>query len=329
MRSAQFLALAMAVATSEAVATGFNYGALKVDGSLKTQADFETEFSTAKNLVGTDHAFTSARLYTMIQGGTTNGPISAIPAAIKEKTTLLLGLWASGGDMSNEIAALTNAISTYGSAFTDLVVGISVGSEDLYRNSEIGVKSNAGPGLDARELVDYINQVRSAISGTSLSGAPIGHVDTWNSWTNGSNAAVVEAVDWLGFDGYPYYENTDPNSIDDAKALFNKGVDNTKAVAGGKEIWITETGWPTTGPTENLAVASIPNAKQYWDEVACPLLGVTNTWWYILEDAGTTSPSFGVTGSATDTTPLFSSATRVAGSAAGALVIAFALALTF
>ncbi|KAJ5210960.1 Glycoside hydrolase superfamily [Penicillium cf. griseofulvum] len=324
MRSAQFLALAMAVATSEAVSQGFNYGALKVDGSLKTQGDFETEFSTAKNLVGTDNAFTSARLYTMIQGGTTNGPISAIPAAIKEKTTLLLGLWASGGGMKNEIAALKSAIATYGDAFTDLVVGISVGSEDLYRNSVIGSKSNAGPGVEPAELVDYINQVRSAISGTSLSGAPIGHVDTWNSWTNGSNSAVVQAVDWLGFDGYPYYENTDPNSIDDAKALFNKGVEKTKSIAGGKEVWITETGWPTAGATENLAVANIPNAKQYWDEVACPLLGLRCHWFlhrhyplYDLSCKASTSSSSAAGASSTSASSSSATSATTTGSGSG------------
>jgi glucan endo-1,3-beta-D-glucosidase len=315
MRSAQFLALAMAVATSEAISQGFNYGANKGDGSVKSQADFETEFTTAKNLVGTDNAFTSARLYTMIQGGTTNGPIEAIPAAIKEKTTLLLGLWASGGGMTNEIAALKSAIDTYGEEFTKLVVGISVGSEDLYRNSQIGAGSNAGPGLEASELVDYINQVRSAISGTTLSGAPIGHVDTWNAWTNSSNTAAIEAVDWLGFDGYPYYENTEPNSIDDAEGLFQKGVTNLKAAAGDKEVWITETGWPVSGATENEAVASTANAKQFWDEVACPLFGNTNTWWYILDDAGA-NPSFGVTDSESNTTPLFDLSCKAATSSA-------------
>lgn len=315
MRSAQFFALAMAVATSEAVSQGFNYGATKGDGSVRTQADFETEFRTAKNLVGTDNAFTSARLYTMIQGGSTNGPIEAIPAAIKEKTELLLGLWASGGTMANEIAALKSAISTYGDDFTKLVVGISVGSEDLYRNSAIGAGSSAGPGLEASELVDYINQVRSAISGTSLSGAPIGHVDTWNAWTNSSNAAAIEAVDWLGFDGYPYFENTKPNSIDDAEGLFQTGVNNLKAAAGDKEVWITETGWPVSGEKQGEAVANVANAKQYWDEVACPLFGNTNTWWYILADAGA-SPSFGISDSDSNTTPLFDLSCKSATSSA-------------
>ncbi|KAJ5666331.1 glucan endo-1-3-beta-glucosidase eglC [Penicillium maclennaniae] len=304
MFSKQAVALALAVATAEAAYQGFNYGSTNVDGSSKYEADFKTEFQTAKNLVGTDNGFTSARLYTMIQGGTTADPIQAIPAAIAEDTSLLLGLWASGGNMANEITALKAAISAYGSSFGDKVVGISVGSEDMYRNSVTGSKSNAGPGLEPEVLVEYIKEVRAAIAGTSLSGASIGHVDTWDAWTNSSNAAVVDALDWLGFDGYPFYQLTDSNSIDNAKALFDESVARTQAIANGKEVWITETGWPVSGPSENEAVASIANAQQYWDQVACPLLGQTNTWWYLLADAGA-STSFGVSSSTSDTTPLY------------------------
>ncbi|KAJ5484033.1 glucan endo-1-3-beta-glucosidase eglC [Penicillium diatomitis] len=303
MFSKQAIALAFSVAAAQAAHQGFNYGSTLPGGGVAYEADFKTQFQTAKNLVGTS-GFTSARLYTMIQGGTTNEPIQAIPAAIAEETSLLLGLWASGGNIDNEIAALQSAISTYGDAFGKLVVGISVGSEDLYRNSVTGAKNHAGIGLNPDVLVEYIKKVKAAIAGTPLSGASIGHVDTWDAWTNGTNAAVINEIDWLGFDGYPYFQTTMPNGIDQGKALFDDAVAKTKSVAQGKEVWITETGWPVSGPTENEAVASVANAKQYWDQVGCPLFGETNTWWYILADAGA-SPSFGISSSISNTQPLF------------------------
>lgn len=303
MFSKQVIALALSIAAAEAAHQGFNYGSTNSDGSYTVEADFKTQFQTAKNLVGTS-GFTSARLYTMIQGGTANDPIQAIPAAIAEDTSLLLGLWTSGGNIDNEIAALKSAINTYGEAFTKLVVGISVGSEDLYRNSVTGAKNKAGVGINPDELVTYIKQVKSAISGTTLSGASIGHVDTWDAWTNSSNSAVINEIDWLGFDGYPYFQTTMANGIDQGKSLFDDAVAKTKAVANGKEVWITETGWPVSGPTEGDAVASLANAKQYWDQVGCPLFGETNTWWYMLADAGA-SPSFGISSSTSNTTPLF------------------------
>jgi glucan endo-1,3-beta-D-glucosidase len=67
----QILALALAVASAEAASKGFNYGATKPDGSVKAQADFESEFHTAKNLEGTS-GFNSARLYTMIVSSAVN-----------------------------------------------------------------------------------------------------------------------------------------------------------------------------------------------------------------------------------------------------------------
>jgi glucan endo-1,3-beta-D-glucosidase len=58
--------LALASAASAQV-KGFNYGSMFSDDSAKLQADYESDFTTAQNLVGTS-GFTSARLYTMIVG---------------------------------------------------------------------------------------------------------------------------------------------------------------------------------------------------------------------------------------------------------------------
>nr|POE63519.1 putative glucan endo-1,3-beta-glucosidase eglc [Quercus suber] len=308
MQIAALAAFVAAFATAQAATIGFNYGSTFTDGSAKQEADFEAEFKAAQNLAGTSGEFTSARLYTMIQGATTNTPISAIQAAINTKTTLLLGLWASAGqaNIDNEIAALKSAISTHGTAFTDLIVGISVGSEDLYRDSVIGIENDSGVGAAPSTLVTYINQVRTAIAGTAASNAKIGHVDTWNDWVNGTNNAVIEACDWLGMDTYPYFENTHANGIDVANTTFYEAYDKTVGVSSGKEVWVTETGWPVSGPQENQAIASIANAETYWQVVGCSLFGKVNTWWYVLDDAlpTTPNPSFGILTSITGS-PLY------------------------
>jgi glucan endo-1,3-beta-D-glucosidase len=209
--------------------------------------------------------------------------------------------------MDNEIAALKAAIATYGTAFTSLVTGISVGSEDLYRISPTGIAALSGYGAEPATLVSYIGQVRAAIAGTSLSGASIGHVDTWTAWVNGTNTAVINAVDWVGMDAYPYFQNTQANSIANGKGLFYDALGATQAAVGGKEVWITETGWPVTGPTQGQGVPGTAAAKTYWDEVGCPSFGKVNIYWYTLQDApqASTSPSFGIVGSTLSTTPLY------------------------
>ena len=130
----------------------------------------------------------------MIQAGTPNTPTEAIPAAISTKTSLLLGLEASTGqeNINNEITALKSAIGTYSSAFTDLIAGISVGSEDLYRISPTCIIDKSGAGAEPTDIVNYINQVKAAISGTAASGKLKGHFDTWAARVNGSNDAVTE-----------------------------------------------------------------------------------------------------------------------------------------
>ncbi|KAF4463381.1 murein transglycosylase [Fusarium albosuccineum] len=304
----RLFAMAATIGITNAAFQGFNYGATFTDGRAKAQADFENEFKTAASLEGTKGAFTSARLYTMIQGGTPNQPIEAIPAAIKTKTSLLLGLWASGGEaaFSNEIAALKNTVEQFCGKIDHLVAGISVGSEDLYRNSPIGIKNDENPGVNPETLVDYIAQTRKAIKGTCLTDAPIGHVDTWTAFANDTNKALIDACDWLGMDAYPYFENTKHNPISEGAKLFRAAWDKVTAAAGDKEIWITETGWPVSGKTSGEGVPSIKNARSYWKAVGCPLFGKTNVW-YTLQDSApqTPNPSFGVIGSELTKKPLY------------------------
>ncbi|KAL6808048.1 glycoside hydrolase [Trichoderma sp. SZMC 28013] len=307
--SSTLLTLATAISAVNAAYQGFNYGSTFTNGQPKAQTDFEAEFKTAAGLDGTDGAFTSARLYTMIQGGTPNSPISAIPAAINTKTSLLFGLWASAGDaaFANEIAALKATISQYCGKLDGLVAGISIGSEDLYRITPTGVASNAGPGAQPGTLVNYINQVRDTIKGSCLSDVPIGHVDTWNAWVLDSNKPVVDAVDWLGMDTYPYYENTNANSISNAKSLYESALQKIQNAGPGKEVWVTETGWPVNGVSSGAAIASTANARSYWEQVGCPNFGKTNVWWYTLQDAApdAPNPSFGLIGSQLTEQPLF------------------------
>ncbi|EDU46863.1 Exo-beta-13-glucanase [Pyrenophora tritici-repentis] len=309
--SSTLFATTALLSSANAAIKGFNYGAQFNNNQAKQQVDFEYEFNAAKQLPGTN-GWTSARLYTMIQHGTQNSIISAIEAAINTKTTLLLGLWCSAGQngVNNEITALKAAIAKYGTRFTDLVVGISVGSEDLYRVTPTGIDNNSGPGAQPQELVKYIQQTRAAIQGTPLQGKPIGHVDTWTVYVNASNNAVIDAVDFIGMDAYPYFQTTMNNNVGSGSQLFFDAYHQTVAAAKGKPVWVTETGWPVTGQTLNQGVASANNAKIFWDDVTCQLVkDNVNLWYYILQDVqyGNPVPSFGIkpAGDLMQVSPLF------------------------
>ncbi|KAI4638259.1 hypothetical protein J4E93_010258 [Alternaria ventricosa] len=296
--SSTILAAAGLLTSANAAIKGFNYGANFNNNQAKVQADFEYEFNAAKQLPGTN-GWTSARLYTMIQHGTQTDVIEAIQAAINTKTGLLLGMWASAGqaNFNNEITALKAAIARYGTAFTDLVEGISVGSEDLYRVTPTGIENKSGAGAQPQELVNYIKQTRDAIRGTALQGKPIGHVDTWTVYVNATNNPVIDAVDFIGMDAYPYFQTTMNNNVGSGSQLFFDAYHQTVAAAKGKPVWVTETGWPVSGETLNQGKPSADNARIYWEDVTCQLVkDNVNLWYYILQDVqyGNPVPSFGI-----------------------------------
>ena len=119
----------------------------------------------------------------------------------------------------------------------------------------------------------------------------LGHVDTANIWQESEGASIIDQIDWIGADIYPYYSSGSPSSLSD----FTAGM---AVIPSTKPVWVTETGWPTSGTfASTSSVSGTQNAQTYWKTVGCGhLFGVTNTWWYTYYDGDVPLP-FGVSSS--------------------------------
>ena len=261
--------------STQALWKGFNLGANLPSGACKSRGDWEKDFRTLQSLPG---YFSSARLFA---SSDCNTLANAVPAAIATGTTLLVGVWATNAaHFDAEKQALLAAVRQYGH---DWIISVSVGSEDLYRGDTSG-----------QALADQVNDVRGMLWSVGAGSVPVGHVDTWTVWVRPENEVLIRACDFVGTDGYPYFQDA---AIDNAYDVFWKSVNDVRAVVDrvkpGTWVWITETGSPASGPSRGPAVPSIPNAQRYWKAVACQAFGEAHTFWYILQDY-TASPSFGV-----------------------------------
>ncbi|KAF4513358.1 hypothetical protein G6O67_000636 [Ophiocordyceps sinensis] len=266
---------------------GFNSGATLDDSRPKQESDFLAEFQAAKKLPGTQGKFTAVRLFTTREPKTKDKPIAAFSAAVKTNTSILLGVWASGTQsIADEISAMNKAIEQHGKELTDLIVGCSIGSEDVYRSSELGKKNKAGVGATPDAIVGFIKEWRDAFNESAIRNVPVGHVDTWDVWPTPEMKPLIDAVDWIGLDAYSYYTSDQDNDITNIVALFDESYSSTQRVSGGKPIWLTEIGWPSSGDKWNNGIPSIKNAKYFWDTIGCgKLFNKMPTFWYILRDS--------------------------------------------
>jgi len=304
-----------------AIQKGFSYGS--------NTPNFTTSFNAANHLQGTT-GFTSARLYTTIAINTTSDPSPAIQAALNAPgTTLLLGMWVSPGTTTNLAAYYAERDAMYKAfkqfpALKQIVVGISVGNEDLYRAystaNPTGKPLGNGATTDALNMA--IKDLRKNLTSIGITNIPIGHVDTWQMWTDsGIGGQIIPNLDFIGMNAFPYWEGyMATNSSDFFYALSS--VQNTAKAANNVPVWITETGYPVAGDTINApgnttqGIPSPNGAQTYWNLVACPLLkqATTNLWYYTLSDTGS-YPTFGLTNATDGTTPFDLSCTNAAAAA--------------
>ena len=163
-----------------------------------------------------------------------------IPEVAKEKgLQTMVGAWI-GTDKAHNDKELHNLITAGKEGWVDIAV---VGNEALMRGD-----------ATLEEILAYIHKVKQA-----LPGIPVGYVDAYYKFHE--QPELIEACDVVLINCYPFWEGS---SIEDAGRYINHMYDVTKKISQGKEVIITETGWPNQGDSVNGATPSDENAMKYF-----------------------------------------------------------------
>jgi len=299
MKSTCALFFPLLAQAGSSIHTGFNYGAFWGEGSnVKYKDDFLDSFSLARNLK-TTVPFDSARLFTCITAGTQNDYTGAFDAAVESKTNLLLGFYtipsvrgiSPDAQVKNEMLALEKGFQKHGQALSDLVIGLSIGNEDVYHwENARDPNGKPTPGNSAEVISATIEKVRKLIASSTfakyMQGKPIGHVDT------AKYAASIKGGDFIGMTAYPWWAN---ETIENANTSFHRSLEDVKQHAGDTPIWIAEMGWPASSTIKDLPEASADDMQKFWTDVGCSVLGRYTTFWFeLIKDSEINQPDWGL-----------------------------------
>jgi glucan 1,3-beta-glucosidase len=155
----------------------------------------------------------------------------------------LVGAWL-GTDLAINERELQGVIEVARAGHADLV---AVGNEVLLRED-----------LSEDDLIAAIERVKAA-----LPGVPVGYVDAYFLFEKHPRVSAV--CDVLMTNCYPFWEGC---PRDQAVAYMQTMLHKVRAVAQGKRVLISETGWPDQGSAFHGAVPGQEAAMQYFVDTA-------------------------------------------------------------
>lgn len=151
----------------------------------------------------------------------------------------LVGAWL-GTDREINEREIAGAIEVARSGHADL---LAVGNEVLLRED-----------LGEDELIDCLQRVRAAVPGV-----PVGYVDAYYLFEK--HPRVTAACDVVLANCYPFWEGCPrEQAVAYMQSMYRRAV----AVAGGRKVIVSETGWPNIGTAFHGAVPSEEGAMRYF-----------------------------------------------------------------
>lgn len=159
--------------------------------------------------------------------------------------TVWMGVWVGNTTKTfdKELKTL-KALVSEGVIDSQLVVGVNVGSEALYRNDSTPA-----------QLVANMKSVKELFAANNLSSIPLSITDTLGELLD--NPSVIDAVDVVSFNIFPFWGKV---AVADAMKNLNDSIAPLTKAAGNKTFVITETGWATGGYDKRASEASPENA---------------------------------------------------------------------
>lgn len=236
---------------------GVTFTARHSDGSCQTAAEIQNSVKLMKA-----SGIKSIRTYSQECNQLPN-----IINAIKSNgggMSVLAAVWIDGSNNDDtEIASLKSNLAKVDNS---LIEGILVGNEVLFNNL-----------MTSSTLVQKLVAVK-AIS----NGIKVGSVEVDSTYTKD----LVAASDIVCANIHPFFAHVD---IDSALSNLQTRYANFKKVAGSKQVYITETGWPSAGTANGNGVPSVANMEKYAAEVS-----TTSLPYYFFEWADSNWKSNGI-----------------------------------
>lgn len=236
---AGFLATAEAVWPSTVKLAGLNYD-MQI---CKSAAD---EFADLQAIAGISH---SVRIYGLSLKN--ECPVTRLLATSKNLgLKVAMGMWLDNvTNFDTQLHALDAVLKT--GKVDSNVVGFHVGSEAIYRKDHTAAKA-----------IDYLDRTRNLFQTHNINmKLTIADVVDSYYW----NPSLLDAVDYVSINQFSFWERVDP-----AKGM-QKMLDRIRSIraqaaAQGKEVIISETGWPSDGESKGGGVPSIANQRTFFQD---------------------------------------------------------------
>jgi glucan 1,3-beta-glucosidase len=153
----------------------------------------------------------------------------------------------------------------------DSVLGISVGSESLYREE-----------VDVTTIIDYKDQVKAILVNAGKSNLPVSICDIAPEYQG--NPQLVDAVDMIVTNSFPFWESV---PVEDATDYLLEEMN--PLFASGKDVLMGETGWPSDGHNSAVGTGTPELQAQFFTEFFCRMdkelnwayfyfTGIDNDW---------------------------------------------------